>query len=364
MNSATTLFRFRFFWTTAAGSLIFFFFLLLQQEGVMCFQYNSCPHQQQQQPLPLAATTSTRTRRQCSHESFAMGSTTNKRAFLPTAACFMIVPSTGGGSGPGVVKRFSTHDPGAVTTSTSYRNTSMNTQRDVRLAALDTRTNLHDDAGESSRMTNQENRQGELPFPIAIIGWIVALSIFIVKNYASVDLWPNPNLADIPIPYLSLMHNLGNMIFAGSIITTAVLEWIVTESNDVNHVVPFWFDRVQKVERFLLLPALCLSVFSGVVRANLMYGTLKASPFYVKGTLHLLATFGLWWGITDRTTIDRVVSSRPLVKGNLKDVEKTDTDVTLDPKIVTIRRISNVISCVFLVAAYALMTLKPGIGMY
>jgi hypothetical protein len=210
------------------------------------------------------------------------------------------------------------------------------------------------------------------------------MSTFILKNYASVELWPTPLLAEIPIPYLGLMHNLSNMIFSGSIITTTVIEWIVTDSNDFK-IIPFWFDRIQKVERFLVLPALFLSIVSGIIRSNVTYGTsLMNSPLHIKSSLHLLATFGMWWGITDRTTINRVPSllvgvlvkeheqgksscsnpssSTPHDDSNHSSSERSSTATTTSSsKVVTIRRISNIISCAFLVASYAIMTLKPGL---
>jgi hypothetical protein len=233
-------------------------------------------------------------------------------------------------------------------------------------------------------LQKQEQSQDKVStnqYPFTIVGWIATMSIFIVKNYASEDLWPISCLADIPVPYLSLLHSLGNMVFAGSIITTTVMEWTVTDSDDLN-IIPFWFDRVQKVERFLVLPALFLSIVSGIIRANVTYGTIQGSPLHVKSSLHLLATFGLWWGITDRTTINKVLSSSSGTSScdNAADasndmsqttatVSTADADDNLtdnshpsviQKKIVTIRRISNLVSCGFLVASYAIMILKPG----
>lgn len=214
-----------------------------------------------------------------------------------------------------------------------------------------------------------------------VAGWVIAMSTFILKNYASVQLWPTPLLAEIPIPYLGLVHNLSNMIFSGSIITTTVIEWIVTDSKDFK-IIPFWFDRIQKVERFLVLPALFLSIVSGIIRSNVTYGTsLMNSPLHIKSSLHLLATFGMWWGITDRTTINRVPSLVGVVKeqeqgksscsnhssstphddSNHSLSERGSTAISSTSNVVTIRRISNIISCAFLVASYAIMTLKPGL---
>jgi len=206
----------------------------------------------------------------------------------------------------------------------------------------------------------------------AMVGaWVVAMSIFIVKNYASEELWPFPQLADIPIPYLSLMHNLGNMIFSGSIITTTVIEWIVTDSND-DKIIPFWFDRVQKVERFMVLPALFLSIVSGMIRATVTYGTMMESPLHIKSSLHILSTFGLWWGITDRTTINRVslstesnrYSSSTIGNNGSGSGNDQEGNININRRLVMIRRISNIISCGFLIASYAMMTLKPGLANY
>ena len=85
---------------------------------------------------------------------------------------------------------------------------------------------------------------------------------------------------------------------------------------------------------------------SGVAQAFHNYSSLRYAPTHIKSALHLLFAFGLWWELADRRTQHKVEES--LAKGEP------------DLKMLRDRRISNVVSCVFLLVLYSVMILKPG----
>ena len=111
----------------------------------------------------------------------------------------------------------------------------------------------------------------------------------------------------------------------------------------------FWFRIAPRIEQWMVLPALTGSIVSGITQAALRYGSLRLAPRHVKSSLHILLLFGLWWGVTDRKTQRRA-----------QEVKAMEPEGPL-PGVLRQRRISNVVSCAFLVALYATMVLKPGL---
>lgn len=180
---------------------------------------------------------------------------------------------------------------------------------------------------------------------LAVTAWIHAISIFIIVNYRS-KCWP-AFLARIPFQLLSLLHSTSGMLFAGSIITTTLLEWIVVASCD-QAVTIFWFEQAPRIEKAVVLPALTGSIVSGVAQAVSSYGSLRLAPRHIKSSLHLLFLFGLWWGVTDRKTQEKA------------QIAAAETWGEQLPLVLRQRRFSNVVSCLFLIALYAIMVLKPG----
>lgn len=176
--------------------------------------------------------------------------------------------------------------------------------------------------------------------------WVHAVSIFVVGNYRS-RCWPG-FLTSISLPSWTLVHALSGMVFAGSILTTTILEWIVVSSRE-RPVNEFWFAQVPEMEKFVVLPALTGSIVSGVAQAFLTYGSLRHAPRHVKSSLHVLLLFGMWWGVTDRRT-----------QGKAQEAVAELEEKSELPSVISQRRISNVVSCCFLAALYAIMTLKPG----
>jgi uncharacterized membrane protein len=152
------------------------------------------------------------------------------------------------------------------------------------------------------------------------------------------------------------------MIFGGTIILSALVEYLVVKSSDAS-VMKFWFlDVPQKLDVNVVLPALAGVIVSGVAQANIRYGGLATSPKHVVGAIHLLVTFGLWWAITDVTT-QRKTSE--MIRRHINDQDEDDVQ-KIDEKelhrILTMRLASNVVSCLLVVALYAIMVLKPFLG--
>lgn len=181
---------------------------------------------------------------------------------------------------------------------------------------------------------------------IAVTLWIHVISVFVLVNYRLEHCWPAA-LAAVSFSKLSLIHAISAMLFSGSIVTTTVLEWMVVKSRDAT-VQQFWFDKVPQVEKWIVLPALTGSMVSGVAQAFQNYGGVRHAPRHVKGSLHLLTLFGLWWGVTDRSTQAKAQEAAAL--------EQRSLDI---PTVFQQRRVSNIVSCLFLVALYGVMILKP-----
>ncbi len=182
---------------------------------------------------------------------------------------------------------------------------------------------------------------------ILVTLWIHLISVFILANYRLEHCWPAA-LASVSVSQLSFVHVVSAMLFSGSIITTTVLEWLVVAGRNAA-VQQFWFDKVPQVEQFLVIPALTGSMVSGVAQAYAYYGSLRSAPRHVKSSMHVLTLFGLWWGITDRTT-----------QGIAYEAAFQPPGVALDiPAVFQQRRISNIVSCLLLVVLYGIMILKP-----
>jgi len=188
-----------------------------------------------------------------------------------------------------------------------------------------------------------------------LLVWFHAVVGFVVWNYYSTTtLWPSFFL-DIPVRVWNLLHALSAMVFAGGIITTTLLEWQLpslvmnggggggaaagkTSDKDKSMLLKWLW----QVESKLVLPAVSMSLISGVVQAFDNYTSLRAAPPHVKGALHVMALFAIWWAWTDRR------SQADLREGGFDEAK------------VNARRLSNLVSCTFLVVLYGMMILKPG----
>jgi len=179
--------------------------------------------------------------------------------------------------------------------------------------------------------------------------WITGLSSFLLINNF-IGPWPSQILEEVPVKYFGLAHGVGGMLFAGGIILTTLIEWLVVSSKK-SEILQFWFSKVPALDSFIVLPALTTSIVSGVGLAVDHYDSLGESPFHVVAAISTLLAFAGWWAVTDLTTqgvADEAVRE-------WKDNEGQDV-----PQILQLRRGSNVISCLFVLALYGIMILKPG----
>jgi uncharacterized membrane protein len=187
--------------------------------------------------------------------------------------------------------------------------------------------------------------------------WLFSISTFIIANTSRP--WPTSLLESFSCSQWSFVHAISSMIFGGTIILSALVEYLVVKSGDAT-VMKFWFlDVPQKLDVSVVLPALAGVIVSGVAQANIRYGGLTTSPKHVVGAIHVLVTFGLWWAITDVTT-QRKTSE--MIRRQNSDQDEDKIDEKELHRILTMRLASNVVSCLLVVALYAIMVLKPFLG--
>ena len=200
------------------------------------------------------------------------------------------------------------------------------------------------------------------------MGWAVAIGAFFIRNYKYKTVpWPsflgNSTAAETTdqatgtLPrrpsrrVWNFIHAVGSTIFSGTILVTTLLEWLVVKSG-TPIVLAFWFRVVPILDVAVVVPALTATMISGVAQAVDEYGPIKEAPKYVKAVLHTLVTFGLFWAATDRTSQHGALQA-------LQTWLDSSSRGPL-PGILFWRRASNLTSCCFVMALYALMVLKPG----
>jgi len=209
---------------------------------------------------------------------------------------------------------------------------------------LKSSTREHDT--EAVQPTEKPNRwSSQMVQRAALPLWLVGVSAFMIVNYSrATSCWPAFLVDILPYRAWSLIHAVAAMLFSGTIITTTVLEWLVVDSPS-KAAQQFWFAQhpsaVDTAETVLVLPGLTALLVSGVAQARLAYQLpLQLAPLHVKLPLHVLVAFGIWWVATD-------LSLRGADAANSKQVQIQ-------------RRWSNVVSCLFVLALYGIMVLKPG----
>lgn len=184
--------------------------------------------------------------------------------------------------------------------------------------------------------------QSKDPAKLAVVAWIHLINVFVIVNYLRPTIWPS-FLSGVPLQAWALMHVVAAMLFSGSIITTAVLEFTLSslngdlEDHESLQKVLGW---LWKIESKIVFPSLALSLVSGIGQSFALYSTFHHAPFHVKSALHMIFLFGLWWQWTD-------FRSQVHLKKNF------------DTEVFNARQFSNAVSCVFVFALYAIMVLKP-----
>lgn len=107
----------------------------------------------------------------------------------------------------------------------------------------------------------------------------------------------------------------------------------------------------------IVLPALTIAMISGTGLAVEHYGGLGIAPPHIATVFYALVAFATWWGVTDLTT-----QGKALVDVNEWAIQNSaGNEDSLDiPQVVHDRKISNVVSCLFILALYSIMVFKPG----
>ena len=190
--------------------------------------------------------------------------------------------------------------------------------------------------------------------------WVILTAAFVVAN-AKFRPYPEFLLYALSRQQWAFVHAICSMLFGGTIILSALLEYLVVSSRKAS-VLKFWFLSIpQRLDANVVLPALTGAIVSGVGQASIAYGGLATSPKHVIGAFHFLLTFGLWWGITDVTSQRKAVEA---VRKLAADSDDKNDDTVEIPKLLKRRVISNAVSCLCVVGLYALMVLKPGFSTY
>jgi hypothetical protein len=176
-----------------------------------------------------------------------------------------------------------------------------------------------------------------------------SVTAFILIN-RFVGPWPASIIYAVPEEYWLIFHYLGATLFAGSIILTTCMEWLVASSN-IPAVQKFWFERVPVLDLAIVVPGVVTALVAGTAVADWRYGGLATSPKHIGlAGMHMILFF-LWWALTDLTTQSK--AKEYFLEGN------ANTDK--NSNIMLMRKVSNLGSCLFVVVLYCIMTFKPGL---
>lgn len=221
---------------------------------------------------------------------------------------------------------------------------------DLAITAQDEETMVADLATTSSSDEADNAKTIEL---IALGVWLVGLTAFIcINNYIG----PFPAfMKQIPERVFFLSHMIGGMLFGGGIILTTCIERLAANSKSPP-VLEFYFNKIPELDGLIVVPAVTVSIFSGIGLAIVRYGGLNIAPPHISAIFYTLIAFMVWWGITDlstQTTAQKAVNEMyDSFQAGEKDLET--------PKVVSDRHFSNVVSCFFVLTLYSLMVIKPG----
>jgi len=208
-------------------------------------------------------------------------------------------------------------------------------------------------------MMNDEDTQVEesweddskLVEAVLLVAWALSISAFILVNNF-VGPWPD-HMAQVPERVWFVLHMLGGMLFGGGVILTTAIEWLVAHNRN-SPVLQFWFDKVPLLDAAIVLPALTIAMISGTGLAIEHYGGLGVAPPHIATVFYTLVAFATWWGLTDLTTQGKALTD--VNEWAIRTSEEAKLDI---PPVVEHRKISNVVSCLFIVALYCEMTFKP-----
>jgi hypothetical protein len=189
----------------------------------------------------------------------------------------------------------------------------------------------------------------------ALVMWIGAVSAFVLINNF-VGPWPE-FMGHVHERVWFVCHMLGGMLFGGGVILTTVIEWMVAQNKN-GDVLSFWFDKVPLLDAAIVLPGLTLAMISGIGLAIVRYGGLAIAPHHIQIVFWTLVAFAAWWALTDLTTQGGALTQvNEWAASTAGQDESSRGDV---PRVVRLRKISNILSCIFVILLYSEMVFKPG----
>lgn len=202
--------------------------------------------------------------------------------------------------------------------------------------------------------------------------WFLSLSYFIMRNYKVAPWIPWPSSFALNKRAWVLVHALSNMFFTGGIVLSTIFEFLIVSSAESSttrnpEIIKYWFSEngVSKIDKFIVLPALTISIVAGFAQTAIDYGSMASAPKHIRRAIHILAAFAMWWMTTDSVTTQQ--KAQHDVFEWYEKVSDAGGSKTLQgqrcfdlPRVLYWRRFSNIVACLFVVALYALMTLKPG----
>jgi hypothetical protein len=200
---------------------------------------------------------------------------------------------------------------------------------------------------------------------VALGAWLATISAFILVNNF-VGPWPEA-MTHVPDRVFFLCHMIGGMLFGGGVLLTAAIEWLVVENKN-DTVLQFWFDKVPLLDGVIVLPALTVSMISGTGLSIRRYGGLGHAPEHIQAVFYALVAFCAWWVFTDLTTqgkaliaVNELHTEDEKTKANEYASSDTGSEPNEIPNVVELRKMSNVVSSLFVIVLYTMMVMKPGI---
>ena len=259
----------------------------------------------------------------------------------------------------------------STTTTTSTRTCSTSTMFPLHASIAPQETN--DDTEQQQQQQKQllappnkeekwemESKVVEL---VLLMAWMASISVFILINNF-VGPWPAAVMDHVHERIWFTLHMLGGMLFGGGVILTTAIEFMVAKNKNES-VLSFWFDKVPLLDAAIVLPGLTLAMISGTGLTVQHYGGLGLAPKHIQIVFYTLVAFAAWWAATDLTTQGSALTAvnewAAAAASSTANNDEEDQDSNKEvPKIVDHRFISNVVSCLFVLALYTIMVMKPG----
>lgn len=218
------------------------------------------------------------------------------------------------------------------------------------------RVSLSEDPQQEREQIESWEADSKLVELALLLAWAASISGFILMNNF-VGPWPEA-MKQVPERVWFVLHMLGGMLFGGGVILTTAIEWLVA-NNKNSPVLLFWFDKVPLLDAAIVLPALTMAMISGTGLSIAHYGGLGIAPLHISIVFYALVAFATWWAVTDLTTQGKALTAvnEWAVTTSGLNSENHKKDV---PEVVEHRRISNIVSCLFILALYGIMVFKPG----